>query len=69
MVVGCCWLRFVKQSCTKRKQEEIRHPDDEEIKPPPRNSTPLVSRKTSKDNITPFPLYPSFSPVLEGLKG
>lgn len=33
------------------------------IKLTPRNLTPLISRKQSNDNISPFPFYPLFSPV------
>jgi hypothetical protein len=25
-----CWLRYVKKSCTKKKQEELRYPDVED---------------------------------------
>lgn len=28
-LIGCCWLQFVKQLRTKKKQEEIRQSDGE----------------------------------------
>jgi hypothetical protein len=40
------------------------------IKLVPRNSMPLISRKSSINNLTPFLLCPFFSPInCQGVKG
>ena len=59
--VGCCWLWFVKRSCTKKKQqqEEIRYPGGENQTCPKMPS----SAESSLTVTRPFPFYPFLSPV------
>jgi hypothetical protein len=45
LLVGCCWLQFVKYLSTKKQQqEEISYPDSED-QACPKELMPLISRK------------------------
>lgn len=51
-MVGCCWLRSVKQPRTEKREVDILTAS---IKLAPRNLRPLISRKWSKDDDSIFP--------------